>query len=440
MTEKKATNKKNYNHKAQKKGRPVNKVNIILVFLIIISLVILGSLYFEFNSNDPEPEPEPPIPQNQPPFPLPTQRIINTHDHIDFMDMLEKWLSSQRQCNVSATIMVGSPNSTFWSQPKGPFTHYLENNELLLDMAQMTNGEIIAFPTINPNDENNLERLKDYLARGARGLNLWTGHHGVLEGSWGALSLYDWLGPLNRTDMYPIYEYCQKNRIPVIWSNNLGIWEIREYLWSILERFPDMIIKIPHFGICFQDYNLPFIEQFLDNYTGVYTCFSWGHPEFVMEKFENISTVRNEAISEFFEKYQDRIMFGTDIVPTINKRKTVEWMRKHTQVYKDVLENENYHVEILNFTPDGIDFIADYRGLNLSKDILEKVYYKNAIKFLSGLAWNEELNETIITRGDGEALKDAWENSDIHIEEKRIRKAYCVGNHWWEGGTTTVLI
>lgn len=374
-----------FSKESLRKKRIFRNLNIILTNLIILSLIILCIRYnfFDFSIFDNEPEE----------LPLRGQKIINTHEHINNMDLLNNFLKSQRQCNVSAIIMVGSPSSTFRPDPKGPFIKYLENNELIIEMTQKTNSEIIAFPTLNPNDGGNLERLKDYISRGARGLNLWTGHHGTLEGSWGKTTLYDWLGPLNRTDMYPIYEYCQENRVPIVWSNNLGVRDVREQLWQILEKFPDMIIKISHFGICFRSYNLPFIKEFLDKYEGGYTCFPWGHPEYVMEKFENISTVRNEVTRDFFIKYQDRIMFGTDLVPTNHPRKTIEWMRRHTQAYIDIIEREEYHVEIYDFTSDGRDFVVDYRGLNLSKDISEKVYNKNAMKFLNGKKWNESLDD-----------------------------------------------
>lgn len=395
------------NNSADNNGKKSNfyrNLNIIISIAIVISLIIV---FFRFNVYDILfPDDDNGI--DDPPRAI--QPFINTHDHIDHNGTLNKWLASQRLCDVSATIMVGSPNSTFWSKPEGPYIKYLENNDLLIKMAKETNDEIIAFPTLNPNDENNLELFKDYIARGARGLNLWTGHHGTLEGSWGETTLYDWLGPLNRTDMYPVYEYCQENRIPIIWSNNLGVREVREHIWEVLAEFPDMIIKIPHFGVCFRSYNLPFIETFLSQYKGAYTCFSWGHPDFVLEKFENISTGnRTEEIRDFFFKYQDQIMFATDIVPTDHLRKTVEWMRRHTQVYIDVLEEEEYSVEIYDFTPDGRDFVEDYNGLNLSKDILEKVYYKNAIKFLNGKRWNEPLD-------DDNGTSTLWKFDGLHYK------------------------
>jgi predicted TIM-barrel fold metal-dependent hydrolase len=395
------------------------KLNVILIIIIIILAGVLAVRYDIITFDNGDDNGNGTNGNNTPmDIPLPTKPIINTHEHIDVWGMLDKWLASQRQANVSSTIMVGSPNSTFWSKPKGPFIKYLENNELIIEMARKTNGEIIAFPTLDPNDKGNVDLLKDYLTRGAVGLNLWTGHHGTLEFSWGNTTLYDWLGPLNRTDMDPVYEYCQENRIPIIWSNNLGIREIRDNLWPILERFPDMVVKIPHFGIAFREYNLPFIESFLDNYTGLYTCFSWGHPDFVMEKFENISNDRNEPIREFFYKYQDRILFGTDIVPTDNARKTVEWMRRHTQVYVDVLEKDEYEVEIYNFTPDGKDFIAEYRGLGLPESILEKIYFTNTIKFLTGKRWNETLDEADITRFGGARGINSYEEESTDSEQK----------------------
>ena len=410
----------NSSNKSRNKSKNFKRFNIVLSIVISILLIALAyrvNIRF-FNNTDDEENIEPITPVEPLILPLPTHGVINTHDHINDLSLLDNWLEAMRSSNVSATVMVGSPATTFLIPSEKPFDDYERNNNLIIKMAQDTNGEIIAFPTLNPNYEYNLERFKLYIHQGARGLNLWTGHHGSLRGPWGETSLYDELGPLNRTDMDPIYEYCQQNRIPIIWSSNLGIREIRDNLWSILDRFPDMIIKIPHFGICFRDYNLPFIERFLDNYTGLYTCFSWGHPDYVMEKFENISTVRNEAIREFFIKYQDRIMFGTDMVPTDNKRKTVDWMRKHTQAYYDVLEKEYYHVEILDFTPEGKDFIADYRGLNLSKSILEKVYYNNSIKFLNGKAWNESLDEPANVRAGINEIQNDTEYLSNHFMTK----------------------
>ena len=169
---------KNYS----KKSNSYRNLNIILTIAIVFFLIIALYQFNVFDSLFPEEKDIEESPRAKEPF-------INTHDHIDNLNILDNWLASQRQCNVSATIMVGSPNSTFWSKPKGPFIKYLENNELLIDMAKETNDEIIAFPTLDPNDEGNLERLKDYISRGARGLNLWTGHHGTLEGSWGKTTL-----------------------------------------------------------------------------------------------------------------------------------------------------------------------------------------------------------------------------------------------------------
>ena len=108
-------------NKNPRKSTFYKKFNIVLAILVVILLIILAMRYNILDiifTKDNKIEDLPPH----------GQKIIKTHDHIDHMGMLNKWLASERQCNVSTTIMVGSPNSTFWSKPKGPFIKYLENN------------------------------------------------------------------------------------------------------------------------------------------------------------------------------------------------------------------------------------------------------------------------------------------------------------------------
>ena len=117
------------------------KLNVVLAIVIIILFIIAAIRYeiiqFPDDSNGSNGNGNVQII-----LPLPTKGIINTHEHINDYYIMDEWLASQRQSNVSATIMVGSPNSTFWSKPKAPFITYLENNELIIKMAQDTNGVI----------------------------------------------------------------------------------------------------------------------------------------------------------------------------------------------------------------------------------------------------------------------------------------------------------
>jgi predicted TIM-barrel fold metal-dependent hydrolase len=72
----------------------------------------------------------------------------------------------------------------------------------------------------------------------------------------------------------------------------------------------------------------------------------------------------------FFEKYQDRILFGKD-----------SWVPSEYATYFRVLETED------EYFPYHKKYHAFWRmyGIGLSDSILKKVYYKNALKLLPGL-------------------------------------------------------
>lgn len=76
------------------------------------------------------------------------------------------------------------------------------------------------------------------------------------------------------------------------------------------------------------------------------------------------------AAKAFFEKYQDRILFGKD-----------SWVPSEYATYFRVLETED------EYFPYHKKYHAFWRmyGIGLSDDILKKVYYKNALKLLPGL-------------------------------------------------------
>ena len=72
----------------------------------------------------------------------------------------------------------------------------------------------------------------------------------------------------------------------------------------------------------------------------------------------------------FFEKYQDRILFGKD-----------SWKPEEFPTYFRVLESDDeyftYHKKYHAFWP--------MYGLDLSDEVLKKVYYKNALRIVPGL-------------------------------------------------------
>jgi hypothetical protein len=228
--------------------------------------------------------------------------------------------------------------------------------------------------------------LKDQLEQGAIGLKLWAGHTGEIFPE-PKETLYDYLGPLNRSDMDEIYEYCEANAIPIIWHMKLYWNYIYNEISDVLQRFPNLIVNIPHFGVLGSDFTR--LEQLMDEYPGVYTDISFGgFAYWSMQKMSNNSGV----YKSFVENYNDRVMFGTDIVMTRNERKTTQWLVNHTMAYRHMLEKDEFYVNIPNITGEGFDLKGDLNGLGLADEILNKIYFETPLRFLKGEPGVEKTN------------------------------------------------
>lgn len=137
------------------------------------------------------------------------------------------------------------------------------------------------------------------------------------------------------------------------------LMEMQEHM---LEENKDTDFVIAHFGSYSE--NLKKVGEWLDRY-----------PNMQIDIAARISELGRQPYSSkaFFEKYSDRILFGTDYSPNGNIL--------HPNYYRFLETMDEY------FNPEGDD--APYGqgrwaiyGIGLSDEILEKVYYKNAERLL----------------------------------------------------------
>jgi predicted TIM-barrel fold metal-dependent hydrolase len=290
---------------------------------------------------------------------------------------------------ISSTIMVGSPDATFLNNPTGKFNRYLENNEEILKIAQRFPEHIFAFPTINSNDDNNLELLQDYLARGATGLKLYSGHYS---------SFYDELGPLNHSKMDPVFAFCEKEKIPIIWHVKLEIEQLASEFIDVMNKYPGLIITIPHFMLLstdlYQTNGQGKLRYYLENYPNLYTDISFGG--FVEDGFSRLSE-HIEVYRDFIIEFQDRFTFGTDLVCTDHPLKSTRWIVNLTQGYKEILEEEYLNISVKNEIEGDFngELPGTHNGLNLPKNVLAKIYYDNSVKFLYGKNFTASIDEVI---------------------------------------------
>jgi len=128
---------------------------------------------------------------------------------------------------------------------------------------------------------------------------------------------------------------------------------------SIFRKHPHTIFIAAHFGWLAN--NLRALDSLLTELPNVYVEFG-----------AVIAEIGRQPVTakKFFEKYQDRILFGKD-----------SWVPSEYATYFRVLETTD------EYFPYHKKYHAFWRmyGLGLSDDILKKIYYKNALKIVPGL-------------------------------------------------------
>jgi predicted TIM-barrel fold metal-dependent hydrolase len=236
-------------------------------------------------------------------------------------------------------------------------------------------------------------QVRDAVRRGARGLKILK----VL-----GLVVRDRSGRLVAVDdprLDPMWAECERLGIPVAihTSDPDAFFEPRDATnerWDELGRHPDWSFYGPGFPpkrALLDARNRVFARHPGTTFVALHVA---NHPEdlddasAVLDRYPNVvvETGAREAelgrqprrAREFFLRYQDRILFGTDAAPDEGMYRN--WFR--------FLETADEHFDYWNYPGQGRWRIS---GLDLPRDVLEKIYAKNAERVLAGF------------RGDGSA-------------------------------------
>lgn len=153
------------------------------------------------------------------------------------------------------------------------------------------------------------------------------------------------------------------------WGYYNGDYPKMDELWTeienVLGRHPDLKISLCHF--LFMSPDMEMAADFLDKYPNATLDISLG-----VELMYNIS-LRRDEYREFFKKYDNRILFGTDI----GMSKTLPEHKARVHMIRRFLEtSDEFH------TPDEADelltrYKLPYIGLDLPISSLRKIYSWN---------------------------------------------------------------
>ena len=301
--------------------------------------------------------------------------VINSHDHLYRMQDLPKYMEAANDMGITQTLFVASSFYTLMGENHDQNDGNLWNSEVLLEAARRYPGQILPFVTLHPEDEDKIATLERYRNEGAMGLKLYTGHGNFYE------------HPLDTTLMLPVYAWCEANEFPVCWHVNLTRYA--DEFEAVLAQFPKLKVLLPHFGVTFYapgGSGMRRLESLLDTYPNLYTDTSFGTRNILVNGMERVSR-EPEIFQAFYEKYQDRIVWGTDMVVTGHREKTREWIESVIRACREMHEKEYYsfwmaakgspHSAGRQSHPYGV-----LRGLDLPEEILIKIYNTNIRHFL----------------------------------------------------------
>ncbi len=141
-------------------------------------------------------------------------------------------------------------------------------------------------------------------------------------------------------------------------------------LERVLQRHPDLVLVAAHCAwlIC-QDAQIDFLRYLLSTYPNFYVDLA--------ATFQYFYLVNHENLRDLIINYSDRILYGTDISAIQNQSDIPEYILRYNRTFR-ILETDE-------FVEGGFFGMNAVKGLNLPKEVLEKIYYKNALKIYPGL-------------------------------------------------------
>jgi predicted TIM-barrel fold metal-dependent hydrolase len=356
--------------------------------------------------------------------------VIDIHNHLgggkDFLtpERVKQYLTEMNEADVCTVVNLD-----------GGWGDRLKETLAALDEAhpgRFLTFALVNFDGIDDDDWSRREaqRLEEGFKAGAKGLKF--------HKTFGLRYRYK-DGKLVRVDdpkLDPIWELCAKHNRPVVihiadpaafftpldrfnerWHElnaNPG-WlfygkdfpkreDLLDQLHRVIARHPKTTFVNTHFGNNAED--LASVADKLDKYPNMYVDIDARISELGRQPY---------AARKFFLKYRDRIMFGTDTPPR----------RDAYRVYYRFLETDDEYFDC-SASHHRQGFWNIY-GIYLPRDVLEKVYHKNAER-LFGLAGAEpptpkdlhvKATDDFEVTGDGSAA--AWKKAEWVPLRRRIK-------------------
>ena len=302
--------------------------------------------------------------------------IVDIHTHIGNVN------SATNFVKVSEAIkQKHGSNLCFWVGLSDPGESVVEqikaatNNRILFSASQMSPHKGL---TLTP--EQVMEKVKN----GYLGLKFFFGpaYRILKEGEAGITKIDDprydrFFSVLERANvLMTSLHIADPNQI----FGNRGLWlQDPVYYWEQIRAFENFVAKHPNLTIVaahgawlvVQDAQIDFLRYMFSTYPNLYVDIS--------ATCHYMSLVNTDNLRDLYIEYQDRLLFGTDC-GRCNDDQVDFFTRKYTNFFA-ILETDMQLDEGFFGNVGG----KPIQGLNLPREVLEKIYYKNALKLYPGL-------------------------------------------------------
>lgn len=321
-----------------------NKTKLLIYFFLIILLSSITFFYF-FNAEI--------ILERD----ILLSEKISTHEHYRVGGNIDEFIQAMDFLNISKALFV--PTGL------GPDNiGYKENMAELIEIQKKYPDRVIAFCTVDEADNNAPNVFNECLKKGGKGLKLIGGHP----------NFYDI--PLNNSVVNELVSIANKNKVPVLVHVSLiNLPNAANEFEYLLNKYPNVTFIWAHYcSSIFKGVNTEKCVYYLDNYPNLYIDISMGGG---IKRYFGYLERNPEKIRDFIIKYQDRMLWGADIILDDSSYKDKDWFIDRIEC--DFKIHLNKYFECRRFMEDP----KLINGVYLPKDVLEKIYLKNPKKVLN---------------------------------------------------------
>jgi predicted TIM-barrel fold metal-dependent hydrolase len=293
---------------------------------------------------------------------LATMPRIDVHAHVGGIDRMADYMEVRKilkeQYNIDLAMWI---NLQFPLGPRG------EGSDLIKEAYDKYQGRFL--PTINDYKiDDGLrfspEELAEWQAKGVVGYKIWVGVSPAIDNPANEPTFVkmEQIGMIGAS-VHISQPYPRNCKDPVKYWESINAWE------RVLDRHPKLVVVCSHMmNIFYSDEQLEYLQYFLETYPNVYLD--------IAARYKDFFSMTPEKIRNFFIKYADRILFGTDISDQPQKGKYQEVADKYNLCFKILETDDVFNSEFFNPDTKG----KTIQGISLPVDVLEKIYYRNAMK------------------------------------------------------------